>query len=459
MNTRVVRRCLVAGACLLLPWGEANRLCGHGPEIAPPLEGPALPPAAPDCLPKYPPPPIVKINVRVPAQSPAGQEIRYHICVENTAVSEAHHVVVKNAVPANARFVRADPPPSTQEPELQWQLGTIGGGAAREIILVLQPTSQEDVKNCARVQFEHGQCVVTRQAGRAPGAVPSTPGTPGEARPMPPAPPQPMPGAKPPVVTPVPPVVDAEAARLALAIEGHKQQYVNLVSRYFLTLTNTGKTRATAILLRARIPDKAKFVQASDKGQHLENQVGWFLGSLEPGMRRTVSLDLRANDAGQWCVKADALADKDVKARAEFCTTFLGVSALTIDLTDRDDPIIVGGRTAYVLSIANPGSAAVTKLQLRGRIPPGMKLVRTSPPEHQKGRGDASGDWIEFMPLPELGAGKQVSYEVTVEAMRVGQQRFRAELSADQLEMGPVIEDENTTVFEDDLDLRKNAAP
>ena len=135
-----------------------------------------------DCVPKYPPPPVVKIKVRVAACSEPGRTIEYRICVENCSSAEAHHVVVKDALPANVKFVKSEPAPSKQEPELQWSLGTVGGGAVREIVLVVQPTNREDVKNCARVQFEHGQCVVTRQAayqtgcfGRSPAAHPDDP--------------------------------------------------------------------------------------------------------------------------------------------------------------------------------------------------------------------------------------------------------------------------------------------
>jgi len=60
--------------------------------------------------------------------------------------------------------------------------------------------------------------------------------------------------------------------------------------------------------------------------------------------------------------------------------------------------------------------------------------------------------------LPKLEAGTQVTYQVFVEAVRVGEQRFRLELSADQLDRDrPVIEEENTTVFEDLAEMDRNA--
>ncbi len=468
--TYLLHRGLLLGACafILLPWGEAPSLGGEG---IGPVAGPLLPPP-PDCLPKDPPPPVLKVKVRIPALAPPEQELTYHICIENCSPAEAHHVLVKNALPANARFVRADPPPSAMEPELQWQLGTIGGMACREITLVLLPTNKEDVKNCTRVQFEHGQCVVTRQAALVPPIVETIPPEvkppqPGVVPPRPgevPPPPQPAPGVKPPVVQPVPPIVTEEAPKLSLTLEGHKQQYVNLPSRYFLTLSNTSKVKATTVLIAAQLPDKAEFLSASEPGQFVRakppeaNQVAWVLGALEPGARRTVELVLRASEPGEWCVKVNALADKGANAQGEVCTKFLGVSALAIALTDGADPILTGAHTSYVIPIRNPGSAAVTNLQLLARVPPGLKLVRTRPEEHQKGENTPAGQWIIFPPRGRLEPKGADVYEVFVEAMRVGEQRFHVEVTADQLERErPVVEEENTTVFEDDKALPRHA--
>jgi uncharacterized repeat protein (TIGR01451 family) len=464
--TQPVRRGLLLGvcACLLMPGGEPLRGEGPAAEVA----GPLLGPAKPECLQKYPPAPVVKVNVSVPACAAPGTEITYHICVENTSTAEAHHVVIKNALPANAKFVRADPAPSSREPELQWPLGTIGGGAAREITLVLQPTNREDVKNCTRVQIEHGQCVTTRQAALPPGTVPVPPF---ETAPAPaPAPtpepvvPRPMPPAtgepgttKPPVVKPLPPVTTEETGGLTLTIEGPARQYVNLQSRYFLTLTNHSKVKATTVLLAATLPDKSKFIGASDRGQHLENKVAWLLGTLEPGAKRTLELALGAGEPGEWCVEAEALADKSIRVRGKSCTQFIGVSAVSIDLTDREDPVIVGARTSYIIPIRNPGSAPATNLKLRARVPAGLRVVRTLPPEIDKQETLPDGQWLEFATLPTLEPGKMVMYEVFVEATRIGEQRFRLELTADQLDPGrPVVEEENTTVFEDNAALQRN---
>src|ERR1700731_3714962 len=109
---------LMAGT-IAVPWGSrANE---------PPLLGAiALGPEL-DCLPIDPPPPVIKVRVRVPACGAPNRPIEYRICVENCSTAEAHHVILKNPLPGNAEFARADPEPTRMVPELQWNPGTLGG--------------------------------------------------------------------------------------------------------------------------------------------------------------------------------------------------------------------------------------------------------------------------------------------------------------------------------------------
>ena len=388
-----------------------------------------------DCLPKDPPPPVVKIKVRVPACANPSQNIEYRICVENCSTSEAHHVIVKNALPSNAKFVKADPEPTKQGPELQWNLGTVGGGAVREIILVLQPTNKEDVKNCARVQFEHGQCVTTRLS-----ALPSGSGLPGSG----------PPGSRPPVITTVPEAVRPEDLPvLELVIGGPKEQYANLLAKYEITLTNKGKTRATNTQVNTRVPDKLKVVKASDPGVAVENVVVWNLGHLEPGASKLLVLTLRATDKGEFCFQTTAKADVGAAKDVEFCTKFAGASAMSVEMFGREGAVFVGNKTSYPVNIVSQASEPLTNVELRAFVPDALKLERANAAfdELEPVKG---GKWIKFKKLPKIEGGAQASYEIFVEALQAGVTRFHIEVTADQLDSGlPVIEQEITNIVDD----------
>jgi uncharacterized repeat protein (TIGR01451 family) len=395
---------------------------------------------------------VVKIKVRVPACGLPGEPLEYRITIVNDSPADALHVVVKNALPANARFVRASPEPHVKEPELEWRLGTLKGGACSNITLMLTATNQEDVRNCTRVAFEHGQCVCTRLTGTGV-----------------PAPPEPL--SKPPQVVPVPKITTEqeppkakqpegkvpgeELAQLALSIDGPKKQYLNLPARYFITVANKGKVAATNVLVDFTLADKTIFEKASNDGKHVQdkevNKVAWLLGTLEPGASQTVAVELKSPAAGELCHQVMALADKGVKAQARFCTVFSGVSALLLEMFDTEDPIPVGGATSYPISVRNTGTAAVTNLRFRAFIPDALVLTRAKAPvNHNLGEPVQGASVLVFDPLPTLEPGAQVDYIVFVQGAKPADARFRIEMRADQLENGPVIEEESTRVYAED---------
>lgn len=381
----------------------------------------------PECLPKYPPPPVVKIMVRVPACTEPGTAIKYLICVENCSPSEAHHVTVKNAVPENAKFVKSDPPPVKPGPELQWNLGTVGAGARREIVLWLQPTNKEDVKNCARVQFEHGQCVTTRQVA------------------LPPV----TPGERPPKIDTIPDVPPEGAPILDLQVHGPKEQFANLPAKYNIVLTNKGKTKATTLQVNARLSDKLRVVKVSEPGVAAENVVAWNLGTLEPGATRTLELTLKSLEKGEHCFKVIAIADLGVRKEVEMCTKFAGASAMTLEMFDREDPVFLGHKTSYPVTIRNQGSEPLTNIRLRAYVPNSLKIEKSTP-QIEKQQPVQGGMLIEFKELPKLDVGTQAKYEIFAEALQAGVTIFRIEVTSDQLEAGRwVIEEESTTIVDD----------
>lgn len=404
---------------------------------APPTIAPGAPLAVVPAEPVDPPPPAISVRVRVPACILPGKEVEYRIFVENCSAGDAHHVVLRNPLPANVRFVRASPEPNVTDPAPQWNLGTMRGGAKCEFSLILRPINNEDIQNCTRISYEHGQCVTTRVAAAPPpGAIEPPVIDPGKKLPV-----EPPPGAKP---------------KLSISAQGPAKQYKNRAARYFLSVTNTGDAPATNLLVTFTLAQKSQFVKASDNGEFLAGKVAWVLGTLKPGENRAVAVEVRSTAAGELCHKAAALADRGVSDQTEVCTTFEGFSALLLEMVDRDDPIEVGGQTSYPILIKNEGDAPLTNIRIRAIIPDGMILTRAKgPTDHRVGERLPRGQVLEFEPLAKLDGGEKQTYEVFVQSNRPGDLRFRVEVNADQLKAGPVIEEESTRVYEENGGPRK----
>jgi uncharacterized repeat protein (TIGR01451 family) len=411
-----------------------------------------------------PPTPTVTLKVRVPACVAPGKEISYKICVENCSGAPAHHVIVKNEIPKGAKFVRASPEPHATEPELQWRLGTLGPGCCKDIVLILLPEGKEDLKNCARVQFEHGQCVTTRIAGSAPIFKPEEiPVLPPGAKPR--ATVEPPVGEKLPKGPP-PPVVGEP--KLDLTIIAPKKQYANLPVKYQITLSNTGSGKAERALVAASLPANARFVSASHGGVVQDNKVAWIMGEVAAGRRKSVTLVYQAKEAGEFCVAANALADREgettgsLKAEARGCTDFEGVSAVNLEVVVTRNPVEVGEKTTYVITVANPetASAPITNLNLKAILPHELelknlsatstdpKIIKEKSIEGDKGDRVMAGQLILFKPIPALAPGTNIQVTVLAEAKSTGDVRFKVEMTADQLKAGgPVTEEESTTIF------------
>jgi uncharacterized repeat protein (TIGR01451 family) len=291
----------------------------------PPAEGEQLPPEPPGTPgPSYggpadPPTPAVSVHVRVPATAAPGKELEYRIGVENRSAAAANHVEVRSTVPAHAEFVKATPEPiaapTKDSPKLAWKLGTLGPGARREITLVLKPDGTGDVDACARVVFEHGQCVRTKVA-----------------RP------------------------DVRLRRT-----GPSQAALNDLVTYRLEVTNAGAAEATDVVLSDLLPDGLSY-STSNPSTSGENPLTWKLGKLAPGQTRRVEYQVIAEKRGTFEDKATVSVDGKVVQE----------SSGKVVVGEPDLEVVVTGpkrRTldrpaVYRITVSNPGTLPAANVQV-----------------------------------------------------------------------------------------------
>ncbi len=474
------QRSLPAGLVLLLGMCALPTIGSDGHYMDHPYPKPPCP-----CVSEMPTP-VVAIHLKAPAFGGTGTEIEYRIRVENGSPAPAHHVAVRNAIPGNARFVRADPPPTTNDPELVWQLGTLPPGGSREIWLVLASTGPGDVKNCARVQYEHGQCVCTKvdqpgaaglqlrkegpnqaalndvlnyrltvtNAGDAEAvgvvvtdAIPAglehesrrTTLTwdmgniaPGQSRSVDYQVVAKQAGrlcngavatAAGGLRREVEHCVTVGEAKLALAMTGPARRYLNMPAEYRITVTNTGALPLANVLITNPVPTGMSYV-AGRLGQLVGSEVRWSIASLNPGESQSVEVTLRAQQPGLIRNRAVASAG-NVKADAEAATEFFGASALLLELVDTDDPVEVGGSTRYVILLRNQGSASVADVQIKAHIPVEIEVTQADGPSKHKTEGQILS--FESMTLQPQAEARFV---IHAKAIKAGDIRFKVDLTA-----------------------------
>lgn len=357
-----------------------------------------------------PPTPVVQLRIRVAAASAPGAEIEYRICAENTSRAEAHHVVVSNPVPANARFVRSTPEPTTPAPNLTWNLGTLPPCGCREIVLVLVPTANTDVVNCSRVTFEHGQCVTTRIE---------------------------------------------KPAGLTIRNCGPTQAGVNEAIPYQIAVSNRGNTPLTNVHVLVKLGDG--LTHSSGR-----NTIAFSIGTLQPGQCEQVQYQVTAIRAGRLCSHAGVSADGGAFDETETCVTVVGTAPLVpvpvptpggtpapaqvppmppgkLSLSVQGPPQRYINRPAtYQISVNNPGPGPVTNVVLTDFLPAGTNVVSISD------AGRRVGEQVQWM-IGTVPAGGKRTVQIALQAAQPGVLINRATATADG---GLMAQAEAKTTFE-----------
>lgn len=322
-----------------------------------------------------PPVPMVALRVRVPAVSAAGQELTYRLIAENTSSADAHHVLVKAPLPANTTFVSATPAPTDKAPALAWKLGTLKAQARREIKLVVKPKNDDEIALCARVQFEHGQCVRTRIG---------------------------KPGLQ---VTQSGPV---SAARYDILT-------------YKVDVKNTGQTTIKNVTLRDTLPAGLDFLNSKPSTTG-DNPLIWKLGDLAPGRSRQVEFQVVAKETGLLTCKAEAEAGGVKKSAGH--TVKVGQPALTLTITGPGHRL-VGRDAVYRMTITNPGDMAATNVKLADELTSQIRLIRAD------ASGKQDGDNVRWL-LGTIKPGERKAIAVTLRCTQAGTFRNVATVSADR---------------------------
>lgn len=328
-----------------------------------------------------PPTPAVALHIRVAAKGVAGHELEYRIIVENTSQAAAHHVTVRNPIPAHAQYTRARPAPTAQEPELVWDLGTLAAGANREIVLVLTPTGTGDVRNCARVQFEHGQCVTTK-LGRPD---------------------------------------------LKLEKRGQAQAILNDIVKYSLVVTNSGSADAAGVRVIDYLPEGLALVDTQTEGQPPRDGGHgrvWEVGTLTAGQSKTLEYRVRARATGTHRNEA-AVEGLGIPARKTFHELVVTEPKLAIEFRGpTTSPIHVGVPVTYEIVVQNTGTAQLTNLDVTHRLPPKTTVQSSN-------GGRKNGDAIQWQ-LPTLRPGERRIMQSVVQAETPGEVRHVATVRADR---------------------------
>ena len=345
-----------------------------------PADAPGTPPATRTA--GDPPSPVVRIQVRVPADSPPGDDIKYVLTVQNTSAAEAHHVQVRNPVPENATATKAEPKwdeKLSNAKQLVWAFGTLKPGATKSIELTLKPNpGATELKNLAYVKFEHGEATTTKIN---------------------------RPGLKVSKVAPKQIVRD--------------DPYLVRV-----TVENTGKVVAEDVRVVEDLDRGAVFETVTTGAKRTkpdENQWQWEIGKLMPGQRKVVEYRVTPRATQDSLTSSAVSASKDVLEKATSRTQVL-VPGLTAKLTGPTGVVAAGQAAEYEIVVRNSGTLPSTNIKVTGTIPPDCT------PTRKTDGGQIFKDLVTWT-VPRLEPGEAQSFRYSLKANTTGRRTVTAAAS------------------------------
>ncbi len=343
-----------------------------------------------------PPVPVVSIRVRVPATATAGQELTYHIYVDNTTQATAHHVEVRASVPTFARVVSVSPKaepveerepkdPTKKEMEYRWPLGTLEARGSKEITLTVVPDGTGEVRTTARVSYEHGQTVITH----------------------------------------------LNKPLLHLRISGPKEGTVNSTLKYVLDIVNDGSAVAENVVVTNPLEDGLKYASSTPNANG-ENPLRWEFPSLAPAQKQRIEYDVIPTKVGSFVLGPKIIAKGDF-SDSKMVTVKVGQPKLAVTMTGPKLEV-PGHPFTYTIAVKNNGDIAAANVEISNGIP-------------QNFHPDTRAPLIEFLSatnngryerpdvrwrLGTLPPGESRDVQLTVRANQFGRYVNRANVRSDQ---------------------------
>ena len=231
-------------------------------------------------------------------------------------------------------------------------------------------------------------------------------------------------------------------AALQVGISGPKSMLIGTNGTYQITVKSIGGGACEDAVLEAIIPADMSFVSATDGGQYTRGKVSWNIGDLAQNKTDSVSMKLKALDAGVNELTAIAKGSCCKQASDSIKTEATGIPAILLEVIDTNDPVEVGGTTSYVITVTNQGSAVDANIRLTAKLEDNMQYVSSTGTTTAQVK-DRS---IVFDAVNTLAPQKRASWEITVKALKAGDVRFAVEMQSKELER-PVAETEATRIY------------
>jgi uncharacterized repeat protein (TIGR01451 family) len=230
---------------------------------------------------------------------------------------------------------------------------------------------------------------------------------------------------------------------LAIVKDAPRALFAGRRITYTITVTNKGDGVARNCVVMDSVPAGCTFVSASGGVKPVAGTLSWKLGDLAPEASKKVTFAVRADAIGD-VENLTSVSAMCAKGSAKAMTAVRGIPAILLECVDEADPIEVGSRETYTITVTNQGTAADTNIVIKCTLPAEQEYVSATGPTKETVKART----VTFAPLKSLAPKARATYKVVAKGVKAGDVRFAVSLTSDQLKT-PVEETESTNIYSD----------
>ncbi len=245
--------------------------------------------------------------------------------------------------------------------------------------------------------------------------------------------------------------IEVVGAQLTLERLGPERRYVGRSATYQNFVTNDSKFEAINATVVEEVPQGLRFVSASGGGEYNPDnrRIQWSIPKLAAGKQLVLEVELIAEEAGQMETIVEVTENAGFRTPLTENTIVIveDLHNVTADISRQDEPVQVGERFGFTVTIDNRGTAVARNVEMSVQVPAELKVLAAG--TRQVPGKLMPGNTVKYNRVLEIGPNEQMTFQLTLQGQQaVKNAVVEAFLKYDEMQK-PLIVSESVTVYDD----------
>lgn len=245
--------------------------------------------------------------------------------------------------------------------------------------------------------------------------------------------------------------IEVVGAQLTLERLGPERRYVGRSATYQNIVTNDSRFEAVNANVVEEVPQGLRFVSASGGGVYNPDnrRIQWSIPKLAAGKQLVLEVELIAEEAGQMETIVEVTENAGFRTPLTENTIVIveDLHNVTADISRQDEPVQVGERFGFTVTIDNRGTAVARNVEMSVQVPTELKVLAAG--TRQVPGKLMPGNIVKYNRVLEIGPNEQMTFQLTLQGQQaVKNAVVEAFLKYDEMQK-PLIVSESVTVYDD----------